>query len=64
MIKLCGTIIATWPFIIPIMPSIIAGSLMGFARGFPLASGSARNFPSFTPSAKASFRRSNEALEI
>jgi len=46
IISVCGTIIATLPFIAPIMPSIIAGSPIGFALGFPLASGSARNLPS------------------
>lgn len=46
MIKVCGTIIATLPFIMPIMPSIIAGSVIGLGRGFPLLSGSARKAPS------------------
>lgn len=45
MISVCGTIIATLPFIMPIIPSIAAGSDIGFARGAPLFSGSARNNP-------------------
>jgi len=64
MIKLCGTIIATLPFIIPIMPSIIAGSLSGFGLPCPLAPKSAKNLPSLIPSMYASFRRSKLALEI
>jgi hypothetical protein len=63
MIRLCGTIIATFPFIMPIMPSIIAGSLMGLGLGLFFASGSARNLPSLVPSRKASLRRSKAALE-
>jgi len=47
MIKVCGTIIAKFPFIMPIIPSIAAGSDMGFGLGLPLASGSAKNFPSW-----------------
>jgi hypothetical protein len=46
MINVCGIIIVICPFIMPIMPSIAAGSLIGFGLGFPLSSGSARNFPS------------------
>ena len=46
IIKVCGTIIAIFPFIIPIMPSIAAGSVMGFAAGLPLLSGSVRKAPS------------------
>ena len=46
IIKVCGTIIAIFPFIIPIMPSIAAGSVIGFAAGLPLFSGSLRNVPS------------------
>lgn len=46
MIKVCGIIIAMLPFIIPIMPSIAAGSVIGFAAGLPLASGSLRKVPS------------------
>lgn len=55
MIKVCETIIATFPFIAPIMPSMAFGSVNGFGGGFPLLSGSARNLPSFTASAKAAF---------
>jgi hypothetical protein len=47
IIKLCGIIIAMFPFIMPIMPSMAAGSLIGFGLGLPLDSGSARNFPSW-----------------
>jgi hypothetical protein len=47
IIKLCGIIIAIFPFIIPIIPSIAAGSLIGFGLGLPRDSGSARNFPSW-----------------
>lgn len=37
---------ATLLFIIPIMPSIAAGSVIGFGRALPLASGLARKDPS------------------
>lgn len=46
IIKVCGIIIAMFPFIMPIIPSIAAGSVIGFAAGLPLASGSFRNVPS------------------
>lgn len=47
MINVCGIIIAIFPFIIPIIPSIAAGSVIGFAAGLPLLSGSLRNAPSW-----------------
>lgn len=46
MIKVCGTIIAIFPFIIPIIPSIAAGSVIGFGAAFPLFPGSLRKAPS------------------
>lgn len=46
IISVCGIIIAMFPFIIPIMPSMAAGSDIGFGLGLPLDSGSARNLPS------------------
>jgi len=46
IISVCGIIIAMFPFIIPIIPSIAAGSVIGFACALPLFSGSFRNFPS------------------
>lgn len=39
MMSVCGTIMVMFPFIIPIMPSMAAGSVMGFAGGWPLLSG-------------------------
>lgn len=47
MIRVCGIIMAMLPFIMPIIPSIAAGSLMGFGLGLPLSSGSAKNLPSW-----------------
>ena len=46
IINVCGTIIATFPFMAPISPSICDGSVIGFGLGFPRASGSARKAPS------------------
>lgn len=45
IITVCGTIIIIFPFIMPIMPSMAAGSVIGFAAGFPLFSGSLRKVP-------------------
>lgn len=56
IINVCGTIMATFPFIMPIMPSIMAGSDIGFGLGLPLASGSARNFPSWYADTIYAFR--------
>ena len=39
IIIVCGTIIVMFPFIIPIIPSMAAGSVIGFAGGCPLPSG-------------------------
>ena len=46
MISVCGIIIAMFPFIIPIIPSIAAGSVIGFGAALPLFSGSLRKAPS------------------
>lgn len=46
MINVCGIIMAMFPFIIPIIPSMAAGSVIGFPAGLPLLSGSFRNAPS------------------
>lgn len=46
MISVCGIIIAIFPFIIPIIPSIAAGSVIGFGAALPLFSGSLRKAPS------------------
>lgn len=46
IINVCGTIIAIFPFIIPIIPSIAAGSVIGFGAAFPLFPGSLRKVPS------------------
>lgn len=46
MINVCGTIIAMFPFIIPIIPSIAAGSVIGFGAAFPRFPGSLRKAPS------------------
>lgn len=64
MINVCGTIIATLPFIIPIMPSIIAGSDMGLGGGFPRPSRSARNEPSLNPDTRYALRVSNAEGDI
>lgn len=45
MISVCGTIIAMFPFIIPIIPSIAAGSVIGFGAACPFLSGSLRKVP-------------------
>ena len=39
MINVCGIIIAMLPFIMPIMPSIAAGSVMGLGAACPRPSG-------------------------
>jgi hypothetical protein len=62
MISVCGTIMATLPFIAPIIPSIIAGSPIGLALGLPLPSGSARNLPSLKAATKYCFRARKEDL--
>lgn len=46
IINVCGIIMAIFPFIIPIIPSMAAGSVIGFPAGLPLLSGSFRNAPS------------------
>lgn len=46
IINVCGIIIAIFPFIIPIMPSIAAGSVIGLLAPFPLALLSFKKFPS------------------
>ena len=46
IMTVCGIIIIIFPFIIPIMPSIAAGSVIGFAGALPLFSGSLRKMPS------------------
>ena len=45
MISVCGIIIAMFPFIIDIMFSIPAGSVIGFGAGWPFSDGSARYAP-------------------
>jgi len=45
MIKVCGIIIIMFPFIIPIIPSIAAGSVIGFPAGLPWLSTSLRKTP-------------------
>jgi hypothetical protein len=64
MINVCDTIIATLPFIIPIMPSIAAGSVIGFGGGLPRFSGSPRKLPSFAADEKCALRDSKDAEEM
>lgn len=45
MIKVCGIIIVILPFIMPIIPSIAAGSVIGFAGAPFFLSGSFRYAP-------------------
>src|ERR1700753_3997081 len=59
IMRVCETIIATLPFIIPIMPSIMAGSVIGLGGGWPRFSGSARNAPFSASAANFSFRARN-----
>ena len=49
MMTVCGTIIIMFPFIMPIIPSMAAGSVIGFAAALPLFSGSFRKSPSLYP---------------
>ena len=45
IIKVCGMIIVIFPFIIPIMPSIAAGSDIGLGAACPFLSGSFKYVP-------------------
>ncbi len=45
MINVCGMSMAMLPFIMPIMASMPAGSVIGLPAGLPLLSGSFRNAP-------------------
>ena len=56
MISVWGIIIAMFPFIMPIMPSMAAGSVIGFPAGLPRFSGSFRNVPSLYADTKYCFR--------
>lgn len=49
MIKVCGIIIIMFPLSIPIIASMPAGSVMGFAGGWPRLLGSFRNAPLRNP---------------
>lgn len=60
IIRVCGIIIAIFPFIIPIMASIPAGSVIGFAGGWPLLSGSFRNVPFLYAETRYAFRDAKE----
>jgi len=60
MMSVCGIIMVICPFIIPIMPSMAAGSDMGLGLGLPLASGSAKNFPSWYADTMNAFLAWNE----
>lgn len=64
IIRDCETIMATLPFIIPIIPSIIAGSDIGLGGGLPRFSGSARKAPFSASAAKRSFLTRNAVGDI
>lgn len=60
MIRVCGIIIAMLPFIIPIIPSMAAGSVIGFPAGLPRFSGSLRKTPSLYAETRYALREANE----
>lgn len=64
IISVCGTIIVIFPFIIPIIPSIAAGSVIGFAGGCPLLSGFLRYAPDWNAETRVFLRASKAASEI
>lgn len=55
---------AMFPFIMPIMPSIAAGSVIGFGAAFPLLSGSLRKAPSLNAETMYSLRDSKAEREM
>lgn len=60
MINVWGIIIAILPFIMPIIPSIAAGSVIGFPAGLPRFSGSLRKTPSLYAEIRYALREANE----
>ena len=64
MISVCGIIIAMFPFIMPIMPSMAAGSVIGLPAGLPRFSGSLRNVPSLYADTRYCFREAKAAEEM
>lgn len=56
IISVCGIIIAILPFIMPIIPSMAAGSVIGLPAGLPRLSGSLRNVPSLYADTRYCFR--------
>lgn len=63
MISVWGIIIAIFPFIIPIIPSMAAGSVIGLPAGLPRFSGSFRNIPSLYADTRYCLREANAAAE-
>ena len=64
MMSVCGIIMAMFPFIMPIIPSIAAGSVIGFGAAFPLFSGSLRKAPSLYADTRYSLRDSKAEREM
>lgn len=64
IINVCGIIIAIFPFIMPIIPSIAAGSVIGFPAGLPLFSGSLRKTPSLYAETRYALREANDEGEM
>ena len=64
MISVCGIIIAIFPFIMPIIPSMAAGSVIGLPAGLPRFSGSLRNVPSLYADTRYCFREAKAVEEM
>ena len=64
MISVWGIIIAIFPFIMPIIPSMAAGSVIGLPAGLPRFSGSLRNVPSLYAVTRYCLREAKAVEEI
>ena len=64
MISVWGIIIAIFPFIMPIIPSMAAGSVIGLPAGLPRFSGSFRNIPSLYADTRYCLREAKAVAEI
>ena len=64
MISVWGIIIAIFPFIMPIIPSMAAGSVIGLPAGLPRFSGSLRNVPSLYAVTRYCLREAKAVGEI
>ena len=64
MISVWGIIMAMLPFIMPIIPSMAAGSVIGLPAGLPRFSGSFRNVPSLYADTRYCFREAKATGEM